>query len=278
MSHLIKFRKGWQSEHLAKFIISKFAFIAEPVNISDDLGSDFYCTIFDIQKKGFLLPQSSFAIQIKSNSRTIEVTNKLAYFQNLEMPFFVGIVNKKSQKILIYSGEAIPHFFSLYGNPSTLSIETHTFIKLIEKRDKEILISKNENNYQLEFPKVLEIDSTFDYELNKSTISPFLSIISIIQKNISSRKAQEYVFDLIGFDNVIIYTGCGSATTYRDNFFRRLAEAFLNLKWIATSERDVRSVEFKIYEETYIKLLHHYGKLPHYLSFAYNSSKSTMKP
>jgi hypothetical protein len=277
MSHLIKFRKGWQSEHLAKFIISKFAFIAEPINISDDLGSDFFCTIFDIQEKGFLLPQSSFAIQIKSNCDPIEVTNKLSYLQNLEIPFFVGVVDKMSQKMTIYSGEAIPHFFSLYGNPSTLSIETHTNIKLIETRNKEILISENLNIYQLEFPKVLEVNSTFDYELNKSIISPFLSLISIIQRNISSRKSQEYVFDLIGYDNVIIVSGCGSARTYQDNFFKRLAEAFLNLKWIALNEMDVRLVEFQIYEETYNKLLHHFGKLPNYLTYAYTDSKSILK-
>jgi hypothetical protein len=182
MSHLIKFRKGWQSEHLAKFIISKFAFIAEPSNISDDLGSDFYCTIFDIQKKGQLLPQSSFAIQIKSNSQTLEVTDKLSYLQNLEMPFFVGVVNKKSQNLVIYSGESIPHFFSMYGNPSTLQTKTQTFIKLVEKRDKEILISQDVNNYEMEFPKVLDLNSSFDYEVDKSKVSPFLNIISIIQK------------------------------------------------------------------------------------------------
>lgn len=278
MSHLIKFRKGWQSEHLAKFIISKFAFIAEPSNISDDLGSDFYCTIFDIQKKGQLLPQSSFSIQIKSNSNDIEITNKLSYLQNLEMPFFVGVVNRNLGKLTIYSGESIPHFFSLYGNPSTLPYETHTFIKLTGSRDKEILTSKDENKYQLEFPKVLVIDTSFDYEKNKSTIVPFLSMISIIQKNISSCKAKEYVFDLIGFENVIIYSGSGSATTYKENFYKRLAEAFLSLKWIAlSSQKDYRRSEYKIYEMTYLQLIKQDKNLPHYLKFAYQETKKVFE-
>jgi hypothetical protein len=278
MSHLIKFRKGWQSEHLAKFIISKFAFIAEPANISDDLGSDFYCTIFDILDKGQLLPQSSFAIQIKSNSRKIEVTNKLSYLQNLEMPFFIGVVNKKLQKLTIYAGDAIPHFFSLYGNPSTLPIKTQTFIKLTETRDKEILISKDdkEPTYQMEFPKALEIDTTYDYERNKSTISTFLSMISIIQKNISANKSHEYLYDLIGFDNVMIYTGSGSVRTYQDNFCKRLAEAFLNLKWLALNNGEIRYAEFQIYESTLIQLQKIYPTIPNYLIYAYKNTKEAL--
>jgi hypothetical protein len=276
MGHLIKFRKGWQCEHLAKFIISKFAFIAEPSNISDDLGSDFYCTIFDIQK-GQLMPQSSFSIQIKSNFKDIEVTNKLTYLQNLEMPFFIGVVNRNSGKITIYSGESIPHFFSLYGNPSTLPIKTQTSIKLTETRNHEVLISRDNNTYQLEFPKVLTIDSTFDYEKNKNTIAPFLNIISTIQKNISSRKAQEYVFDLIGYDNVIIYSGSGSALTYKDNFYKRLAEAFLSLRWLAlSSKKDIRIAEFRIFESTFHNLLNYDKNLPNYLKSAYLDTKNVV--
>jgi hypothetical protein len=31
----LKFRKGWQSEHIAKFILSQFSFVAEPSTVAD---------------------------------------------------------------------------------------------------------------------------------------------------------------------------------------------------------------------------------------------------
>lgn len=277
MSHLIKFRKGWQCEHLAKFIISKFAFIAEPSNISDDLGSDFYCTMFVIKEKGQLLPQSSFSIQIKSNSKRIEITNKLSYLQNLEMPFFVGVVNRSTRKITIYSGESIPHFFSLYGTQSQKP-ESYTFINLIEIRDNKRLVSRNENIFELFFPKILELDSSFDYEKEQGIITPLLSIISTIQKNISSCKALEYVFNLVGEDGVIIYSGSGSAKTYRDNLFKRLAEAFLSIRWIAlSSKKEFRLKEFHIYEKALIDIQDHFNGVPYFLASAYQQAREVLK-
>lgn len=111
MSHLLKFRKGWQSEHIAKFILSKFSFIAEPSTVADDLGTDFFCTLFNIQGGEYLVPQNSFAIQIKSDNKNIDITKKVPYIQGLEIPFFVGVVSKKDLTLQIYSGESIPHFF-----------------------------------------------------------------------------------------------------------------------------------------------------------------------
>ena len=80
MAHLGSFRKGWQSENVARFLLSKFSFLAHPSAVSDDIGSDFFCTIFQVHKEGshdYLIPDHSFAIQIKSNSRPIDVSNKL---------------------------------------------------------------------------------------------------------------------------------------------------------------------------------------------------------
>lgn len=269
MSHLIKFRKGWQSEHLAKYILSKFSFIAEPINISDDLGSDFFCTIFEIEKKGFLLPQSSFAIQIKSNKQEVDITNKLSYLENLEIPFFAGVVDRKLQKLTIYSGESIPHFFSLYGNPSN---QNRTFIKLNDKIGDDKFVSIIGSNYYLNFPKILEIDSEFDYEKNKNFITPIIKLITLIQKNLSAKKSQEYVFDISDSDNVIIYSGSGSAKVYMKNLYKRIAEAFLNVLWIAQNENDMRKAEFIIYEETLNKLSNQFGELPPFLTNAYKKA------
>jgi len=132
MPHLYKFRKGWQSEHLAKYILSKFSFIAEPSTISDDLGSDFFCTLFKVENKDFLLPQNSFAVQIKSGGEIksqkskFEINNKRDYIRRLEIPFFIGVINKEKLKLIIYSGEYISNYFSLV--PDTPLSKDYLFI------------------------------------------------------------------------------------------------------------------------------------------------------
>ena len=113
MSHLFTMRKGWQSEHLAKFILSQIAFIANPSLIADDIGSDFICTLFQIiekKSKDYLIPKNSFAIQIKSNLRKIDLSKKIGYLAELEVPYFVGIINKSKLTLTIYSGEYFPQF------------------------------------------------------------------------------------------------------------------------------------------------------------------------
>ena len=52
-SHLFSLRRipvrtGWEAERLARHLSSRFSFVAQPTTIADDVGSDFYCTIFDI--------------------------------------------------------------------------------------------------------------------------------------------------------------------------------------------------------------------------------------
>src|SRR3989442_3819860 len=48
MGQLYTVRTGWEAERLAHYLLSRFSFVAQPTTISDDVGSDFYCTIFDI--------------------------------------------------------------------------------------------------------------------------------------------------------------------------------------------------------------------------------------
>ncbi|HEY5125603.1 MAG TPA: DUF4365 domain-containing protein [Ignavibacteria bacterium] len=277
MGHLAKFRKGWQSEHLAKYIISKFAFIAEPTNISDDLGSDFFCTVFSITSQKELLPLSSFAIQIKSNESKIEITNKLDYFLNLELPFFIGVVSKSENKLTIYSGEFLPLFFSEFGNFPNTQIKPSTYINLTPKRDNNNQYSNSKNKYFINFPKIVDIDINFEYEEKKELISPLLSVISIVQKNISAKKSSEYIFDLIDTKDLRMFAGPGSVTTYQENFYKRLTETFYNIEWRATNRVDFRIEEFEFYEDVYLKLCKLNKELPQYLEITYDRIKKGMK-
>ena len=147
MAHLLKIRKGWANENLARFILSKFSFVSQPATIADDLGADFYCTFFiqgskkrktksdKIIEDVFIYPKNSFAIQIKSSRRPFNITNKLEYFDSLEIPLFIGVVNQKKLSISIYSGDVIPELFSFVGLPPSKNMGKITVIaELLEGR------------------------------------------------------------------------------------------------------------------------------------------------
>lgn len=277
MSHLLTFRKGWQSEHLARYILSKFSFVAEPSNISDDIGSDFFCTVFSIQDNIFLLPQNSIAIQIKSNKDEIDVSNKLEYLMNIEIPYFIGCINKKEHNLTIYSGESIPHFFSKFGNPSNLPHKTQTIIKLIEKRENDLLFSTlDQKTFYLYFPKILVLSADFEYEKDINYLDSFKDCISKMQKNISAEISYEYMFDFIDNTGVAVYAGPGSANTYRENLCKRLCEAFFNVEFISNSSGKIRVTEFRAYENLLKDIERIYGGIPTYLFQIYSDVKTRL--
>ncbi len=267
MSHLLKFRKGWQSEHIAKFILSKFSFIAEPSTVADDLGTDFFCTLFNIQAGEYLVPQNSFAIQIKSNRKNIPITKKASYIQGLEIPFFVGVVNRKKLTLRIYSGESIPHFFSTY----TDLVTTHhhrAVIKLLEDNDYTnrghnfISYDSAKQECYLEFPKIVELNADYDYKADAQKLNELFYVCSLIQFNLSSKMTHSYFYYLHGHKGVNIYAGKDSAQKYRDNYIRRLAEVFLKLDWLYDNKKaEFDYDEFKIHKSTYLMLVQKYGDI-----------------
>src|SRR5882762_2522416 len=97
MAHLLTPRKGWENEKLASYLLSRFSFVAQPTSVADDLGSDFFCTIFEIHDSSgtdVLVPRSSFAIQVKSSISEVSMDNKIDYLDRLQMPFFIGVVTQ----------------------------------------------------------------------------------------------------------------------------------------------------------------------------------------
>lgn len=122
MPQLYRPRVGWEGERLAHYLLSRFSFVAQPTTIADDVGSDFYCTIFDItnSEPPMVEPRASFAIQVKSNADKIEAHNKVQYFHHLEIPFFLGVVDQTTAELKIYSAERLPMMFARYGIPEKL--------------------------------------------------------------------------------------------------------------------------------------------------------------
>jgi hypothetical protein len=105
---------GWENEQLAHYLLSRFSFVAHPATIGDDIGSDFYCTIFDIvdMQPPTIEPRIAFAIQVKSSADPLDVSNKIAYLGQLEVPFFVGVVEQATNSLKIYSAECLPMMFA----------------------------------------------------------------------------------------------------------------------------------------------------------------------
>ena len=279
MAHLLKFRKGWENENLARFILSKFSFISQPVTIADDLGADFFCTFFvkitkerksknnKLIKDVFIFPKHSFAIQIKSNKRRFNVTNKLEYFDNLETPFFIGVINQKKLSISIYSGDIIPELFSLVGLPPSKNKDKITVkAVLFENREKHDQ-KPRQTEYIIPFFKIGEV---FAFNTDEE-LAPFIKSFSDIclnyQRNIISKKKHQFIFhDAVTLEPKIIF-GSGSYQVFRTNFIERLAEVFCNLAWAYPqlknkAERDKFMQEYKLYKKLYFEIEKIYGKIP----------------
>ena len=165
MPHLSVIRRGWQNEHLAAFLLSKFAFVASPLKIGDDLGADFFCTYFDTlteKNKEYLVPRNSFAIQVKSSGRIIEATKQIKYFLGLELPYFIGIVNQNKSNLTIYSGEYLPLFLHHVNLDELTSLKMKLCPNHSFSPDNYFVKTKKANNYKLMCPKVATLSTIMD--------------------------------------------------------------------------------------------------------------------
>ena len=225
--HLAKFREGWQSENLARYILSNFAFISQPSTIADDLGSDFFCTIFDTLSNGnnnFLVPKESFAIQIKSNRRPFYLTGKTEYLKILGIPFFGAVCNKKNQELIFYSGEYLIPFF--VDNPSAEKIK----IKLCETLDcKENRYVEKDNEFTLKFPKLFTICSNHDSPEFKEAIKNLSKACRTISRNITRRNNKEYIFFESFSNNFILVS---NNKLIKDSIDTRLINIFIELAYV----------------------------------------------
>lgn len=267
MAHLARFRTGWQNETLAQYILSKFAFVARPVSIADDVGTDFFCTLFRKAESDALLPITGFTIQVKSHRdvkskrHKLDITNKVPYLKDLELPFFFGVVDNSKLALCIYSGELIPPFFSFRGSPKKL-----TAVLGDRKSYEHHRTPKDE--YELDFPKVGELSVSTSESALDEFVASFTDLCLLMRRNLSARNNREYVFETPepnGDLRLRVYAGPDSAKTIRGSFIKRLAEVFFNLKQqLVQSPASFSMQEFQAYERLYIELKE-VGYNPHLL-------------
>jgi hypothetical protein len=278
MAHLLKIRKGWENENLARFILSKFSFISQPTTIADDLGADFFCTFFKkvakerTTKNGkiiedvFIYPKHSFALQIKSSRRQFNITNKLEFFDNLEIPFFIGVVNQKKLSISIYSGDVIPELFSLVGLPPSNNDGNITAKAALLENREDHGQQPRQTKYIIPFFKIGEIFASDTEERLRPFIEGFSEICLNYQRNIISKKKHQFIFhDAVTMAPKIIY-GPGSYQVFRNNFIERLAEVFFNLAWAApqleNKDKEKFMQEYNLYKNLYLEIEKIYGENP----------------
>jgi len=282
MAHLSVIRRGWQNEHLAAFLLSKFAFVASPLKIGDDLGADFFCTYFDTlteKNKDYLIPKNSFAIQVKSSGRIIKATKQIKYFLGLELPFFIGIVNQNKSNLTIYSGEYLPLFLHHINLDELTSLKmklcpNHNFLP-----ENYFVKNKKANKYMLLCPKVATLSTKMDERDFVKETKLLIDTAKRTYKNISSVVSDEYIFEL-GADGkaLTILAGPGSNKVFRDNFKKRLSEVFYNLEWILKHRKNEFDInEFKFYENIYNKMLDRESLIPFYLTDSYQQLKGKIK-
>jgi hypothetical protein len=278
MPHLYTPRKGWENEKLASYLLSRFSFVAQPTSVADDLGSDFFCTIFEIRDNSgtdVLLPRSSFAIQVKSSMSEVSMDNKIDYLERMQMPFFIGVVNQSPGVMRVFSAELLPFLFAHKGKPERLSMLPMAASDLNFDNYVDTIES---DFYRLRCPEVAEFRVDEDRSMLAPKVETLLGICTRAQGNIATRLSEEHIYDFDGKGNYQILAGRGSARHFRMNLVKRLGEAFLNLDWELNAGVQPQEMmqEFRAFERLYQELEQIYPPMPLFVSVPYGLVKSRL--
>lgn len=262
MAHLQDFRVGWENEHLAEYLLSRISFIANPVTIGDDIGSDFLCTLFEpkaVNERRQLFPLRSFAIQIKSSANHYSADNKIGYLDRLELPFLLGVVDQSDLSLTIYSGQFLPMMLTEIGIPTRLTLRP------VQEETLTVgeAYSRDSSHCNLKLPFLVRLSAN-DTQDECDTKRQLIAIrCARMQANISTKIAEEYIYRLDDTGGVQIQAGPGSVRTFRRNLYLRLAEAFYNLEWIIDSAPDhFNREEYALYANFYASLSEREPELP----------------
>lgn len=246
---LAKTHIGWENEHLATYLLSRIAFVARPVTVADDVGTDLFCTLFEdmeVSRQRTLVPTNSIAVQLKSSRRPIGASKKLAYLARLEMPYYVGVVDQASQTLALFSGRYLPNMLS-YRGPGT-----RVRFSLVDKLVGHYRDGTNEKGYSVQFPLVTTLSVADSQEARWRERDLLRADAALALSGIASRLNHEFIFDVPG--GFEVFMGPDSARAFRGNFLKRLAEAFYNFAWLLKQGQEVEGAELDVYMAIYATL------------------------
>ena len=255
MAHLKRIRTGWENENLAMYLLSRISFIANPVSVGDDIGSDVLCTLFEprtLNGSVQLFPLHSFAIQIKSSFDALEATNKIEYLDGLELPFFLGVAQQSDLSLSVFSGEFLPIALTALGKPDRL------ILRPVEDESVSIRsgYTRDRKKCEVKLPLLTKLEAQDEPAQLASKRERLEKRCTRMHENIATRRAEEYIYKIDDESGVLILAGPGSVKTFRRNHHLRLAEVFYNLEWILDNAPEhFDADEYNVYAEHYASLL-----------------------
>jgi hypothetical protein len=155
------YHQGWRSQTLAELLLSNISFPVV-VNQRDDIGVDFFCTLYEINSKGkqrILKPGATFAIQVKSKNKD-EITLSKAhinFLSSFEIPFFLCLVNRKDRSMEIYSCQQLLQIILKFGNPSGVNENFSIIMKPIDKYSVENLNNNLQKIIAYDYPNFIDL-------------------------------------------------------------------------------------------------------------------------
>lgn len=247
-----------RTKRLAEFFLSRISFIANPAKNSDDLGTDFICTLFREETKNNvvqLFPTSTFALQAKTGKpEELDVSKHLDYLRGLELPFFIGFVDQQTLSLRIYSCHHLPALFSGGGNrlPGLKLIPVESYNRGETFQDLQNAAANPDKPAQLRIVYVATLAANESLEVRKDVAGRIRRQCAKTLKDVAAKINDEYYFTLD--DEVFtVAAGSGSVKTYRHNLAKRILEAFSNLHWMLRNgdQKDLVATEFRVYETLY---------------------------
>ncbi|MCE5202736.1 MAG: hypothetical protein ABFC80_03880 [Coriobacteriales bacterium] len=267
---------GWENEHLATYLLSRVAFVASPLKVADDVGTDLFCTLFERVKPDateLLVPRNSIAVQLKSSRDDLRLKPwQIEYLARLEIPYYVGVVDQSQMTLTLFSARYLPMLITFRGRHSVLTLE------LVDELDGAYRKGDDESGYSLLCPMVGSFCATDSLGQAQTTAATLRQDARDGLKAIASRLNAEYIFDTL--NGVEIFAGADSAKTFGENFMRRLAEALYNMAWLLNNHEPVTCAEVDFYLETYDRLeaMVDGEPLPAYLQAARVELESAPRP
>ena len=218
-------RSGDFAEELGLLLIRQFALIT-PVPRTEDVGIDAVVTLVKNFNGYSILAEDNFFLQIKSaNNESIEyVEHQVNWLYELELPFFVAIVDRKKSSIKLFCAHRLSNAF----------ITNHKRKKLVLHFKKDLmaneLVDKDDENIYLGCP-VLEwsIDTIEEDVSFKDTFYQVIKEhVNLYKKNLQSQKVG--LIDLIHWKTNTLPKKFGEASAFSRGYAEHLELAEKSLE------------------------------------------------
>jgi hypothetical protein len=255
MAQLKSYRDGWRHQLIAATILYKFAFVSQPIYSADDVGVDFFCTLFRSEKisnNSELIPINSIVIQIKSENKNqqFDLSKQIAYLEQLELPYFLGIFREEEQKLSIYSGEFLTYLFAFRGIPKKLSIN------LCDELSKDYGDWCNEitdKSYIIPFPKLCDLSASMSDDEFEQGVEKLRLHSWTYQENIVAYKENTFVFEEPIIKQILLFMRTGLEHKTLDNWCKQLISQFFYIQVMIENGQDMTNL-FSLFENTFVQM------------------------